>query len=79
MPDFLMVCGCAMGSDWAAFGGYGAMARVDDRRVLSGMSMLDDGGRWADCPVRSRPDLLIMVRWAERGIWADIQLAGGWR
>ena len=43
-----------MGSDWAAFADGYAMARVDARRVLSGIvHALRNGGRWADFRVRS--------------------------
>ena len=49
------------------------MARVDDRRVLSGIvHALRNGGRWADCPreVYGPKKTLYnrFVRWAERGI-----------
>ena len=60
------------------------MARVDDRRVLSGIvHALRNGGRWADCPreVYGPKKTLYnrFVRWAERGIWERIfsALAGG--
>jgi len=57
------------------------MARVDDRRVLSGMvHALKCGGRWADCPreVYGPKKTLynLFVRWADRGIWEDFQRAG---
>ena len=47
------------------------MARVDDRRVLSGIvHALRNGGRWADCPreVYGPKKTLYkrFVRWAER-------------
>ena len=53
------------------------MARVDDRRVLSGIvHALRNGGRWADCPreVYGPKKTLYnrFVRWAERGIWERI-------
>lgn len=53
------------------------MARVDDRRVLSGIvHALKSGGRWADCPreVYGPKKTLYnrFVRWAERGIWEGI-------
>ena len=49
-------------------------ARVDDRRVLSGIvHALKCGGRWADCPreVYGPKKTLYnrFVRWAERGVW----------
>ena len=52
-------------------------ARVDDRRVLSGIvHALRNGGRWADCPqaVYGPKKTLYnrFVRWAERGIWEEI-------
>ena len=60
------------------------MARVDDRRVLSGIvHALRNGGRWADCPrgVYGPKKTLYnrFLRWAERGIWERIfsALAGG--
>ena len=60
------------------------MARVDDRRVLSGIvHALRNGGRWADCPreVYGPKKTLYnrFVRWAERGIWERTfsALAGG--
>ena len=60
------------------------MARVDDRRVLSGIvHALRNGGRWADCPreVYGPKKTLYnrFVRWTERGIWERIfsALAGG--
>ena len=49
------------------------VARVDDRRVLSGIvHVLKNGGRWADCPAEYGPKKTIynrFVRWSERGIW----------
>ena len=53
------------------------MARVDDRRVRSGIvHALRNGGRWADCPreVYGPKKTLYnrFVRWAERGIWERI-------
>ena len=60
------------------------MARVDDRRVRSGIvHALRNGGRWADCPreVYGPKKTLYnrFVRWPERGIWERIfsALAGG--
>ena len=49
------------------------MARLGDRRVLSGVvHALRNGGRWADCPreVYGPKKTLYnrFVRWAERGI-----------
>jgi transposase len=52
------------------------VARVDDRRVLSGIiHVLKNGGRWADCPAEYGPKKTIynrFVRWAERGVWQRI-------
>ena len=52
-------------------------ARVDDRRVLSGIvHALQSGGRWGDCPehVYGQKKTLYnrFVRWAERGVWERI-------
>ena len=52
-------------------------ARVDDRRVLSGIvHALQSGGRWGDCPehVYGQKKTLYnrFVRWSERGIWEGI-------
>ena len=67
-----------MGSDWPLLPtDTRGMARVDDRRVLSGIvHALRNGGRWADCPreVYGPKKTLYnrFVRWAERGIWERI-------
>lgn len=60
------------------------MARVDDRRVLSGIvHALRNGGRWVDCPRElygpKKTFYNRFVRWAERDIWERIfsALAGG--
>jgi transposase len=49
------------------------MARVDDRRVISGIvHVLKSGCRWCDCPPQYGPPTTIynrFVRWAERGVW----------
>ncbi|OZA21184.1 MAG: hypothetical protein B7X90_02820 [Novosphingobium sp. 17-62-19] len=51
-------------------------ARVDDRRVLSGIvHALRCGGRWADCADVYGPKKTFynrFVRWSERGIWEGI-------
>ena len=57
--------------------GTRGMARVDDRRVLSGIvHALKNGGRWADCPreIYGPKKTLYnrFVRWAERNVWEDI-------
>ena len=48
-------------------------ARVDDRRVISGiLHILKSGCRWCDCPPEYGPPTTIynrFVRWAERGVW----------
>ena len=48
-------------------------ARVDDRRVISGIvHVIKTGCRWCDCPPEYGPSTTIynrFVRWAERGVW----------
>ena len=48
-------------------------ARVDDRRVISGiLHVLKSGCRWCDCPAEYGPPTTIynrFVRWAKRGVW----------
>ena len=48
-------------------------ARVDDRRVISGiLHVIKSGCRWCDCPPEYGPSMTIynrFVRWAERGVW----------
>jgi len=52
------------------------VARVDDRRVISGIvHVLKTGGRWVDAPKIYGPKKTLYnryVRWAAKGIWADI-------
>ena len=52
------------------------VARVDDRRVISGIvHVLKTGGRWVDAPAIYAPKKTLYnryVRWAAKGIWADI-------
>jgi transposase len=61
------------------------VARVDDRRVISGIvHVLKSGCHWCDCPPeygRSTTIYNRFVRWARRGIWEDLfrQLAGNGR
>ncbi len=47
--------------------------RVDDRRVISGIShMLRSGARWRDCPAEYGPYTTIynrFNRWSQQGIW----------
>jgi len=54
-------------------------ARVDDRRVISGIvQVLKSGCRWCDCPPEYGPQTTIynrFVRWAERGVWENLFLA----
>ena len=51
-------------------------ARVDDRRVISGIiHVLKSGSRWADAPDVYGPRKTLynrFVRWAAKGVWADI-------
>ena len=60
-------------------------ARVDDRRVISGIvHVLRSGCRWCDCPPEYGPPTTIynrFVRWARRGVWEDLfrALAGAGR
>jgi len=52
------------------------VARVDDRRVISGIiHVLKSGGRWADAPEVYGPRKTLynrFVRWAAKGVWTDI-------
>ena len=51
-------------------------ARVDDRRVISGIiHVLKSGGRWVDAPPDYGPKKTPYnryVRWAEKGVWSDL-------
>ena len=51
-------------------------ARVDDRRVISGiLHVLKSGCRWCDCPAEYGPPTTIynrFVRWAKRGVWENM-------
>ena len=51
-------------------------ARVDDRRVISGIvHVLKSGGRWVDAPPEYGPKKTLYnryVRWAEKGVWIDL-------
>lgn len=51
-------------------------ARVDDRRVISGiLHVLKSGCRWCDCPPEYGPPTTIynrFVRWSERGVWENL-------
>ena len=48
-------------------------ARVDDRRVISGIiHVLNSGGRWIDAPPDYGPKKTLYnryVRWAAKGVW----------
>ena len=48
-------------------------ARVDDRRVISGIvQVLKSGGRWIDAPPEYGPKKTLYnryVRWAAKGVW----------
>ena len=52
------------------------MARVDDRRVISGIIHVQKSGcRWVDAPSEYGPRKTLynrFVRWAEKGIWVDL-------
>ena len=51
-------------------------ARVDDRRVISGIvQVLKSGGRWIDAPSEYGPRKTLYnryVRWAAKGVWMDL-------
>lgn len=51
-------------------------ARVDDRRVISGIiHVLKSGCRWVDAPPTYGPRMTLynrFVRWADKGIWRNI-------
>jgi len=51
-------------------------ARVDDRRVISGIvQVLKSGGRWVDAPSEYGPRKTLYnryVRWAAKGVWVDL-------
>jgi transposase len=51
-------------------------ARVDDRRVISGIvHVLKSGGRWVDAPAVYGPRKTLYnryVRWAAKGIWSKL-------
>ena len=52
------------------------VARVDDRRVISGIiHVVKSGGRWVDAPACYGPKKTLynrFVRWAEKGIWQEL-------
>ena len=51
-------------------------ARVDDRRVISGIvHVVKSGGRWIDAPPVYGPRKTLYnryVRWAAKGVWIDL-------
>lgn len=51
------------------------VARVDDRRVISGIiHVLISGGRWSDAPAIYGPRKTLynrFVRWAKKGVWRE--------
>ena len=51
-------------------------ARVDDRRVISGIvHVIKSGCRWCDCPPEYGPPTTVynrFVRWARRGVWEEL-------
>jgi transposase len=51
-------------------------ARVDDRRVISGIIHgLKSGGRWVDAPEAYGPRKTLynrFVRWSEKGVWTGV-------
>ncbi|MDG5487391.1 IS5 family transposase [Sphingomonas sp. BGYR3] len=55
------------------------VARVDDRRVISGIiHVLKSGGRWVDAPACYGPRKTLynrFVRWAAKGVWQDLFFA----
>ena len=55
------------------------VARVDDRRVISGIiHVLKSGCRWVDAPSEYGPRKTLynrFVRWAKKGIWQEIFIA----
>jgi transposase len=65
--------------------GTRGVARVDDRRVISGIvHVLMSGGRWADAPAIYGPRKTLynrFVRWAKKGVWLQafetLAAAGG--
>ncbi|MFO1126571.1 MAG: transposase, partial [Methylocystis sp.] len=51
-------------------------ARVDDRRVISGIvHVVKSGGRWIDAPSEYGPRKTLYnryVRWAAKGVWVNL-------
>ena len=52
------------------------VARVDDRRVISGIVVaLQSGGRWIDVPSEYGPRKTLynrFVRWSAKGVWQQV-------
>jgi transposase len=52
------------------------VARVDDRRVISGIVVaLQSGGRWIDVPAEYGPRKTLynrFVRWSAKGVWQQV-------
>jgi transposase len=52
------------------------VARVDDRRVISGIIVaLQSGGRWIDVPTEYGPRKTLynrFVRWSAKGVWQEL-------
>ena len=52
------------------------VARVDDRRVISGIiHVVKSGGRWVDAPACYGPRKTLynrFVRWAAKGVWQEL-------
>ncbi|MFN4929060.1 IS5 family transposase [Bradyrhizobium sp.] len=52
------------------------VARVDDRRVISGIiHVVKSGGRWVDAPACYEPRKTLynrFVRWAAKGVWQEL-------
>ncbi len=52
------------------------VARVDDRRVISGIiHVVTSGGRWVDAPACYEPRKTLynrFVRWAAKGVWQEL-------
>ncbi len=57
------------------------VARVDDRRVISGIVVaLQSGGRWIDVPAEYGPRKTLynrFVRWSAKGVWQQVFTALG--
>ena len=60
-------------------------ARVDDRRVISGIvHVLKSGSRWVDAPPDYGPKKTLynrFVGWADKGVWTTLvpSVGAGWR